>query len=80
MSCAWPRPSGMKHVLLLGTGCPSDAGPAKEKLARDLAIQAPSRILGDKAEIHVLPNGLEDYHDPTQVWLSLFLAPCSATH
>ncbi|KAJ5338862.1 hypothetical protein N7452_005590 [Penicillium brevicompactum] len=65
---AWPRPNGMKHILLFGTGCPSDAGPVKEKLARDLAIQAPSKVLGDNADVDVLPNGLEDYHDPTKIW------------
>ncbi|RAK75311.1 FAD-binding oxidoreductase [Aspergillus fijiensis CBS 313.89] len=65
---AWPRPSGTKHILLLGTGCPADASPAQEKLARDLAIHAPSSVLGDDAEVYVLPNGLEDYHDTTEIW------------
>ncbi|RDW76312.1 FAD-binding oxidoreductase [Aspergillus mulundensis] len=67
-SSAWPRQDGLKHILLLGTGCPSDAGPYKEKLARDLAIEAPSRVLGDNARFQVLPNGLEEYHDRREVW------------
>ncbi|KAI9926212.1 hypothetical protein ASPWEDRAFT_53453 [Aspergillus wentii DTO 134E9] len=67
-SCAWPRPSGTNHILLLGIGCPADAGPDKERRARDLAIQAPSMVSGDNAEIHVLPNGFEDYHDQTKIW------------
>ncbi|KAJ5341709.1 hypothetical protein N7541_010833 [Penicillium brevicompactum] len=77
---AWPRPSGMKHILLLGTGCPSDAGPVKEKLARDLAIQAPSEVLGDNADVDVLPNGFEDYHDPKNASLKHTAARCSATY
>ncbi|KAE8152546.1 hypothetical protein BDV25DRAFT_61515 [Aspergillus avenaceus] len=67
-SCAWPRPSGMKHILLLGTGCPAHSPKDKENLARDLAIQAPSKVLGDHSEAYVLPNGFEEYHDWTQVW------------
>ncbi|KAB8259403.1 FAD-binding domain-containing protein [Aspergillus pseudonomiae] len=67
-SSAWPRPKGAKHILLLGTGCPADAGPSKEKLARDLAIEAPSNVLESSTDVHVLPNGIEDYHAPTKIW------------
>lgn len=70
----------MKHILLLGTGCPSDAGPVKEKLARDLAIQAPSKVLGDNADVDVLPNGFEDYRDPTKVSRKRIKARCSVTY
>ncbi|KAJ0417906.1 FAD binding domain-containing protein [Aspergillus carlsbadensis] len=65
---AWPRPPGGKHVLLLGPGCPADAGPDKEKLMRDLAIEAPSKVLGKDAEINYLPNGYEEYLDPKLFW------------
>ncbi|OGM48992.1 hypothetical protein ABOM_003141 [Aspergillus bombycis] len=67
-SSAWPRPKGGKHILLIGAGCPADAGPSKEKLARDLAIEAPSKLLENSTDVHVLPNGFEDYHDPTKIW------------
>ncbi|KAB8210098.1 FAD-binding domain-containing protein [Aspergillus parasiticus] len=67
-SCAWPRPLGGKHILLLGTGCPSGDGPDKEKLARDLAIEAASKVLGADAEVNYLPNGFEDFHDPKKIW------------
>ncbi|PYH86712.1 hypothetical protein BO82DRAFT_397293 [Aspergillus uvarum CBS 121591] len=67
-SSAWPRPSGTKHILLLATGCPADAGPTKERLARDLAIQAPFSVLGEDAEVHALQNGFKDYHDATKIW------------
>ncbi|KAL2822106.1 FAD-binding domain-containing protein [Aspergillus granulosus] len=65
---AFPRPPGSKHVLLLGPGCPSDAGSDMEKLARDLAIEAPSKVLGNDAEIHYLPSGYDDYLDPAKFW------------
>ncbi|KAE8372683.1 FAD-binding domain-containing protein [Aspergillus bertholletiae] len=67
-SCAWPRPLGAKHILLLGTGCPSGDGPDKEKAARDLAIEAASKVLGEGAEVHYLPNGFEDFQDPRKIW------------
>ncbi|KAL3446955.1 hypothetical protein BJX65DRAFT_278349 [Aspergillus insuetus] len=65
---AWPRPPGAKHILLLGPGCPSDAGEDKAKLARDAAIEVPAKVLGDDAEIHFLPNGYEEYLDPKKIW------------
>lgn len=61
----------MKHILLLGTGCPSDAEPSQERLARDLAIQAPFKVLGDNSQYHTLPSGLEDYHNPKDVRMFL---------
>ncbi|KAL2834698.1 FAD binding domain-containing protein [Aspergillus pseudoustus] len=67
-SVAYPRPPRAKHLLLLGPGCPSDAGPDKEKLVRELAINAPSRVLGDDAELHFMPNGYEEYLDPAKIW------------
>ncbi|PLB44948.1 FAD-binding domain-containing protein [Aspergillus steynii IBT 23096] len=67
-NCAWPRPAGFKHILLLGTGCPGDSGPVKEKLARDLACQAAYRVLGEGADFHYLPNGFEDFHDARKTW------------
>ncbi|KAL2823245.1 hypothetical protein BDW59DRAFT_180716 [Aspergillus cavernicola] len=65
---AYPRPAGMKHLLILGTGCPSDAGLDKEKLAHDLAAQATSHILGKDEEPHYLPSGQEDFYDPQKIW------------
>ncbi|KAL4778088.1 hypothetical protein BJX76DRAFT_366740 [Aspergillus varians] len=66
--CAWPRPSGMKHLLVLGTGCPSDAGPEKESLARTLAMQSASRQLGENQEPHHIPSGFEDFDDAKKIW------------
>ncbi|KAL4914005.1 hypothetical protein BDW62DRAFT_205053 [Aspergillus aurantiobrunneus] len=66
--CAWPRPKGMRHFVLLGTGCPSDAGPEKERLAQDLAIQSASRVLGSNGEPHRAPSGLEDFQDIHKIW------------
>ncbi|ODM21299.1 hypothetical protein SI65_04352 [Aspergillus cristatus] len=71
-SCAWPRPIGTKHILLIATGSPSTAGEDKEYLARDLAIHAASKILGEDAEKHYLPNGFEEFHDPKKIWGSHF--------
>lgn len=64
---AWPRAPGMKHIVLLGTGCPAEADASKEKLARNLAIQAPAQVLGADADVNILPNGLENYHDVVKV-------------
>ncbi|KAF9889041.1 hypothetical protein FE257_008018 [Aspergillus nanangensis] len=66
--CAWPRPVGTKHILLLGVGCPSDAGPDEENVARELAIHAPEKVLGAGEEVHHIPSGFEDYHDPEKIW------------
>ena len=71
-SCAWPRSTGTKHILVIGTGCPSTAGKDKEYLARDLAIHAASKILGEEAEKYYLPNGIEDFRDPKKVLLLSF--------
>ncbi|KAJ5558519.1 hypothetical protein N7535_008734 [Penicillium sp. DV-2018c] len=65
--CAWPRPAGSKHVLLLGPGCSVDAGVEEEDVARQLAIKAPEEILGKGADIHLLPAGVEDFHDVRNV-------------
>ncbi|GKZ35785.1 hypothetical protein AbraIFM66950_006580 [Aspergillus brasiliensis] len=67
-SCAWPRPKGTKHILLLGTGCPSEAGNDQEHLARGLAINAGFSVLGKDADLHYLPNGVEDFHDVERIW------------
>ncbi|KAE8139932.1 FAD-binding domain-containing protein [Aspergillus pseudotamarii] len=67
-NCAWPRPAGGKHILLLGTGCPAGSGPCKETLARELAIEAASKVLGEDAEYCYLPNGFEDFHDAKKIW------------
>lgn len=71
-SCAWPRPAGAQHVLLLGPGCPFNAGEETENFARDIAIEAPSKIVGDTQDAHVLPNLVEDFHDVKEV---LFFPP-----
>ncbi|KAL2861603.1 hypothetical protein BJX68DRAFT_8885 [Aspergillus pseudodeflectus] len=67
-SVAWPRPPGAKHILLLGPGCPADAGPDKERLVRELAIELPSKVLGKDAQTNYLPNGYEEYLDPKLFW------------
>ncbi|RAK90233.1 FAD binding domain-containing protein [Aspergillus costaricaensis CBS 115574] len=67
-SCAWPRPQGVKHILLMGPGCPADAGCDHEDLVRDLAIKAGSRVLGENADLNYLPNGYEKFYDAEKIW------------
>ncbi|KAK5703397.1 hypothetical protein LTS12_028335, partial [Elasticomyces elasticus] len=67
-SCAWPRPAGAQHILLLGPGCPFNAGEETENFARDVAIKAPSKIVGDTQDVHVIPNLVEDFHDLKEIW------------
>lgn len=67
-SCAWPRPAGAQHILLLGPGCPFNAGEETENFARDVAIKAPSKIIGDTQDAHVIPNLVEDFHDLKEVF------------
>lgn len=73
-SCAWPRPQGAKHILLMGPGCPADAGRDHEDLVRDLAIKAGSRVLGENADLHYLPNGFEKFYDAKKVSLKTQLS------
>ena len=68
-SCAWPRTPGVKHILLMGPGCPADAGRDHEDLVRDLAIKAGSTVLGENADLHYLPNGYEKFYDAKKVSL-----------
>ncbi|KAL4912287.1 hypothetical protein BDW62DRAFT_206624 [Aspergillus aurantiobrunneus] len=68
---AWPRPAGSKHILLFGLGCPSDTGQDEKRVARELAIEVPGKVLGSDAEVNFLPNGFEEYHDPKKAsWTS----------
>ena len=69
--CAWPRPPGSKHILLLGTGCDASADQQEEHQARQLAINAPTEVLGESAEVNILPNGGEDFHDRQKVGVFL---------
>jgi hypothetical protein len=64
---AWPRPKGIKHELLLGTGCHPGASPEARKLARQRLIDGPDEILGAYTHKNLLPNALEPFHDPKQV-------------
>ena len=72
--CALPRPPGSKHILLLGTGCDASADKQEEHKARQLAIDAPTEVLGEGAEVNILPNGGEDFHDRRKVGVSLSLS------
>ncbi|KAL3491868.1 FAD binding domain-containing protein [Aspergillus germanicus] len=65
---AWPRPPGAKHILLLGPGCPADAGPEKERLVKELAMEVPSKVLGKDAPVSYLPNGYGEHLDPKLFW------------
>ncbi|OJJ06521.1 hypothetical protein ASPVEDRAFT_45890 [Aspergillus versicolor CBS 583.65] len=65
---AWPRPAGSKHILLFGPGCPAAEIQEKAALARQLATEIPTAVLGSDEEVYILPNGAEDYHDPRKIW------------
>ncbi|KAI9375116.1 hypothetical protein BJX61DRAFT_550171 [Aspergillus egyptiacus] len=66
-SVAWPRPPGMKHILVLATGCPADA-PEKEKAAHDCAARAAGEILDKDETPWYLPNLLEDFQQREMIW------------
>ncbi|PKY03108.1 FAD-binding domain-containing protein [Aspergillus campestris IBT 28561] len=66
-SCAWPRPPGAKHVILIGAGCPANASAGQEEMARNLAEDASERILGSRT-VNLLANGGEEFHDPVMIW------------
>lgn len=72
--CAWPRPPGSKHILLLGTGCDASADEQEENQARQLAVNAPAKVLGEGAEVNILPNGGEDFQDRRKVGMSLYFS------
>ncbi|RDW63189.1 FAD-binding oxidoreductase [Aspergillus mulundensis] len=67
-STAWPRPRTGKHILLLGTGCPGDAGSEEEELARELAVDAPRHVLPRDQEAWVLPSAVEEFHDVRKIY------------
>lgn len=67
---AWPRPIDMKHLLLIIINGPKDSSAEQDNLTKQLLIDAPKQILGDRAnEGQVNPAGLElDYHDPKRTY------------
>ena len=67
-SCAWPRPQGAKHILLVGAGCPANASAEQEEMARSLTADAPKKILGTRS-VSLLANAGEEFHDPVMVSL-----------
>lgn len=69
---AWPRPRGSKHILLFGPGCPAAEAQEKAALARKLAIEVPTAVLGSEEDVHILPNGADEYHDPRKVSLASY--------
>ncbi|KAH7009157.1 hypothetical protein B0J12DRAFT_752280 [Macrophomina phaseolina] len=63
---AWARPIDMQHLLLIVASAPKDSPAEQENTIRNLLMDAPKQILGNRAkEAQVNPAGLEpDYHDP----------------
>lgn len=59
---AWPRPTGFRHTMLLGTGCSPDSDAEEEQKAIELIRRAPSEILGD-TQVDIVPNATEYFHD-----------------
>ncbi|WQF88147.1 Putative FAD-binding domain, PCMH-type, FAD-binding, type PCMH, subdomain 2 [Colletotrichum destructivum] len=67
---AWPRSSGLNHLLLFIFSGPGDGPPEQEKILRQLSEDAPRYVLGQKAgDAEINPAGLEpDYHDVKGVY------------
>lgn len=55
----------MQHLLLIIMNAPKDSSAEHERIIQDLLLEAPAKILGEKAkDARVNPAGLEGYHDP----------------
>lgn len=60
---AFPRPLGLKHYLLVLTGCPADGTEEQEQKVTELVLDAPKAILGSREHI-ILPPGIDELQDP----------------
>ncbi|KAH8885038.1 FAD-binding domain-containing protein [Thozetella sp. PMI_491] len=60
---AWPRPADAKHYILVITGAPANGSDEQAEKARQIAIEAPSRVLGESQVGMILPTGHEAWHD-----------------
>ncbi|TDZ16595.1 6-hydroxy-D-nicotine oxidase [Colletotrichum orbiculare MAFF 240422] len=67
---AWPRSPGLNHLLLLIASCPADGPKEQEDLLRQISVDAPKEVLGDKlSQVEVNPAGLEpSYHNVRDVY------------
>jgi len=63
---AWGRQVNMQHLLLVITNAPKESSAEQELIIKNMMLEAPKQILGDRAqEARVNPAGLDlEYHDP----------------
>ncbi|KIW07641.1 uncharacterized protein PV09_01584 [Verruconis gallopava] len=66
LSSGWPRPPGFKHMILIQSGSPGRS--AADDVARELAMQGPSFILGPSANRSSTANAIEDFHDVQEIY------------
>jgi len=64
---AWPRPPGIKHCVVFGTGCAPNASQESRPLARERLIHAPDEVMGPNMQKNFIPNAFEAFHDPRLV-------------
>jgi hypothetical protein len=62
----YPRPKGMSHLILLGSGCRAGS-PKEDEIAQMLSKSGPSDIMGPGVDYDIAPNLLESYHDQKKV-------------
>jgi hypothetical protein len=64
VEAAWPRPKGFQHKMTIGAG--ADLGSSKDEitLAKKLVKDGPEQVVKCSGAIQIVPNAMEDFHDP----------------
>jgi hypothetical protein len=57
----------LKHQVVLGIGCQPDASPQEHQKAVDMIKRGPVEILGEHAEVNIIPNLREEFHEVGKV-------------
>ncbi|OQV09007.1 FAD binding domain-containing protein isoform 1 [Cladophialophora immunda] len=66
---AWPRPQGFQHKITIGAGTDIGASTEETEMAKELVKDGPGKIVNAPRPILIVPNAMEDFHDPiTQVY------------
>ncbi|OAP62157.1 hypothetical protein AYL99_04360 [Fonsecaea erecta] len=66
---AWPRPQGFQHKITIGAGTDIGEPTEQTEMARRLVKDGPKQIVNTTRPIQIVPNAMEDFHDPvTQVY------------
>ncbi|KAF6838945.1 cysteine desulfurase [Colletotrichum plurivorum] len=65
---AWPGPKGCQNMLIIGVGCGTDVPEEEVEAAKQVAREAPRRLMGNDQRLSLAPNAYEEWFDWSEIY------------